>query len=104
MQIHHILSGGASDGNEMTIGDYMAGKLNEPGAWDKANAYFNTLLASGWAACCCVLARHRWPADGSLTADSAPQGDFFACRSRSFDKSRRDLSLHCFFRNALILH
>lgn len=38
----------ASDGKEMTIGDYMAGKLNEtPGAWDKANAYFNTLLASG---------------------------------------------------------
>ena len=27
MQIHHILSGGASDGNEMTIGDYMSGKL-----------------------------------------------------------------------------
>ena len=26
----------------------MADKLNEtPGAWDKANAYFNTLLASG---------------------------------------------------------
>lgn len=37
----------SSDGNEMTIGDYMAGKLNETGAWDKANAYFNTLLASG---------------------------------------------------------
>lgn len=38
----------ASDGKEMTIGDYMAGKLNEtPGAWDKANAYFNTLLANG---------------------------------------------------------
>lgn len=91
----------------MTIGDYMAGKLNEPGAWDKANAYFNTLPqtapASGWATCCCVLARHCWPADGFLPADSAPQGDFFACRSRPFDKSRRDLSFHCFFRNALIL-
>lgn len=38
----------ASDGKEMTIGDYMADKLNEtPGAWDKANAYFNTLLANG---------------------------------------------------------
>lgn len=37
----------ASDGKEMTIGDYMAGKLNETGAWDKANAYFNTLLANG---------------------------------------------------------
>lgn len=38
----------ASDGKEMTIGDYMAGKLNEtPGAWDKANSYFNTLLANG---------------------------------------------------------
>lgn len=38
----------AADGTQETIGDYMAGKLNEtPGAWDKANAYFNTLLASG---------------------------------------------------------
>ena len=38
----------ATDGTQETIGDYMAGKLNEtPGAWDKANAYFNTLLASG---------------------------------------------------------
>lgn len=38
----------AADGTQETIGDYMADKLNEtPGAWDKANAYFNTLLASG---------------------------------------------------------
>ena len=38
----------AADGTQETIGDYMAGKLDEtPGAWDKANAYFNTLLASG---------------------------------------------------------
>lgn len=38
----------AADGTQETIGDYMAGKLNEtPGAWDKANAYFNTLLANG---------------------------------------------------------
>ena len=38
----------ATDGTQETIGDYMAGKLNEtPGAWDNANAYFNTLLASG---------------------------------------------------------
>jgi LPXTG-motif cell wall-anchored protein len=38
----------ATDGTQETIGDYMAGKLNEtPGAWDKANAYFNTLLANG---------------------------------------------------------
>ena len=38
----------AADGTQETIGDYMAGKLNEtPGAWDKANSYFNTLLASG---------------------------------------------------------
>lgn len=38
----------ATDGTQETIGDYMADKLNEtPGAWDKANAYFNTLLASG---------------------------------------------------------
>ena len=38
----------ASDGYEMTIGDYMADKLNETdGAWDKANAYFNALLKSG---------------------------------------------------------
>lgn len=38
----------AADGTQETIGDYMAGKLNEtPGAWAKANAYFNTLLASG---------------------------------------------------------
>ncbi len=37
-----------SDGNELTIGDYMADKLDETeGAWDKANSYFNTLLASG---------------------------------------------------------
>lgn len=41
----------ATDGTQETIGDYMAGKLNEtPGAWDKANAYFNTLLASGLTA------------------------------------------------------
>ena len=38
----------AADGTQETIGDYMADKLNEtPGAWDKANAYFNTLLANG---------------------------------------------------------
>lgn len=38
----------ATDGTQETIGDYMAGKLNEtPGAWAKANSYFNTLLASG---------------------------------------------------------
>lgn len=38
----------ATDGTQETIGDYMADKLDEtPGAWDKANAYFNTLLASG---------------------------------------------------------
>ena len=38
----------ATDGTQETIGDYMADRLNEtPGAWDKANAYFNTLLASG---------------------------------------------------------
>lgn len=38
----------AADGTQETIGDYMADKLNEtPGAWDKANSYFNTLLASG---------------------------------------------------------
>lgn len=37
----------AADGTQETIGDYMADKLNEtPGAWDKANSYFNTLLAS----------------------------------------------------------
>lgn len=41
----------AADGTQETIGDYMADKLNEtPGAWDKANAYFNTLLASGLTA------------------------------------------------------
>lgn len=40
----------AADGTQETIGDYMAGKLNETGAWDKANAYFNTLLASGLTA------------------------------------------------------
>lgn len=41
----------ASDGYEMTIGDYMADKLNETdGAWDKANAYFNALLKSGLTA------------------------------------------------------
>lgn len=37
----------AADGTQETIGDYMAGKLNETGAWDKANSYFNTLLARG---------------------------------------------------------
>ena len=38
----------ATDGTQETIGDYMAGKLNEtPGAWAKANSYFNTLLARG---------------------------------------------------------
>lgn len=38
----------AADGTQETIGDYMADKLNEtPGAWDKANSYFNTLLANG---------------------------------------------------------
>lgn len=41
----------AADGTQETIGDYMADKLNEtPGAWDKANSYFNTLLASGLTA------------------------------------------------------
>ena len=41
----------AVDGTQETIGDYMADKLNEtPGAWDKANSYFNTLLASGLTA------------------------------------------------------
>ena len=41
----------AADGTQETIGDYMAGKLNEtPGAWTKANSYFNTLLASGLTA------------------------------------------------------
>ena len=41
----------ASDGYEMTIGDYMADKLNETeGAWDRANAYFNALLDSGLTA------------------------------------------------------
>ena len=41
----------AADGTQETIGDYMAGKLNEtPGAWAKANSYFNTLLASGLTA------------------------------------------------------
>lgn len=38
----------AADGTQETIGDYMADKLNEtPGAWAKANSYFNTLLANG---------------------------------------------------------
>ena len=38
----------AADGTQEIIGDYMAGKLNEtPGAWAKANSYFNTLLANG---------------------------------------------------------
>ena len=38
----------ATDGTQETIGDYMAGKLDEtPGAWAKANSYFNTLLANG---------------------------------------------------------
>lgn len=41
----------AADGTQETIGDYMADKLNEtPGAWAKANSYFNTLLASGLTA------------------------------------------------------
>lgn len=41
----------AADGTQETIGDYMAGKLNEtPGAWANANSYFNTLLASGLTA------------------------------------------------------
>ena len=41
----------AADGTQETIGDYMAGKLDEtPGAWAKANSYFNTLLASGLTA------------------------------------------------------
>ena len=41
----------SSDENQMTIGDYMADKLNETdGAWDKANSYFQTLLASGLTA------------------------------------------------------
>ena len=38
----------SSDGYNMTIGDYMADKLDEnPGAWDKANAYFDQLLQTG---------------------------------------------------------
>ena len=35
-------------GTNLTIGDYMADKLNKTdGAWEKANNYFNALLASG---------------------------------------------------------
>ena len=35
-------------GTNLTIGDYMADKLNKTdGAWEKANQYFNALLASG---------------------------------------------------------
>ena len=38
----------SSNGNELTIGDYMYDKLNSTeGAWDKANSYFNALLSSG---------------------------------------------------------
>ena len=37
-----------SNGNELTIGDYMYDKLNSTeGAWDKANSYFNALLSTG---------------------------------------------------------
>ncbi len=35
-------------GTDLTIGDYMADKLNKTdGAWEKANQYFNALMASG---------------------------------------------------------
>ena len=37
----------ATDGTQETIGDYMAGKLNETGKWAEANSYFNTLVLSG---------------------------------------------------------
>ncbi len=37
----------ASDGTQETIGDYMVGKLNETGSWEKANEYFQTLRLSG---------------------------------------------------------
>lgn len=37
----------AADGTQETIGDYMAGKLNETGKWAEANSYFNTLVLSG---------------------------------------------------------
>ena len=37
-----------TDGNDLSIGDYMYDKLNSTeGAWDKANSYFNTLLSKG---------------------------------------------------------
>ncbi|MEE1377935.1 MAG: hypothetical protein UF438_04390 [Oribacterium sp.] len=37
-----------SNGNDLSIGDYMYDKLNSTeGAWDKANSYFNTLLSKG---------------------------------------------------------
>lgn len=40
----------SSDGYNMTIGDYMTDKLDEtPGAWDKANGYFNDLLVAGYS-------------------------------------------------------
>ena len=48
MDHNHSHGQWATDGTKETIGDYMAGKLDEtPGAWAKANAYFNTLLARG---------------------------------------------------------
>ena len=37
----------ASDGTQESIGDYMVGKLNETGSWEKANEYFQTLRLSG---------------------------------------------------------
>ena len=40
----------ASDGYNMTIGQYMEQKLNETdGAWEKANSYFQTLRLQGYS-------------------------------------------------------
>lgn len=62
-----------SNGNELTIGDYMYDKLNSTeGAWDKANSYFNALLSTGldeneatWAAFALAV-----NLDGEMTNDN----------------------------------
>lgn len=62
-----------SNGNELTIGDYMYDKLNSTeGAWDKANSYFNALLSTGldeneatWAAFALAI-----NLDGEMTNDN----------------------------------
>ena len=60
----------ATDGTQETIGDYMAGKLNETGKWAEANSYFNTLVLSGM-----TEEEATWAAFAMATNIDGPRAD-----------------------------